>query len=312
MILPRVIRGAVNGVPEKVRFATESAGGSASFIRTLSRTTRGQRFDLVICGHINLLPLTRFGARDPLLFVYGVEAWRPPRRRHITSFANVRGVASISDVTLRRFLDWSHVQKPSFIVPNAIRAEQYGLRPRPRALAERLGVGDRRVLLSVGRLDAGERYKGFEEVMEALPAFPEAVYVVAGDGNDRERLLQKARDLGVADRVLFTGFFAEEEKADLYALADVYVMPSRGEGFGFVFLEAMACGVPVIAGKHDGGREALRDGALGIVVDPCSPAEIIAAIREALTRPKTIPAGLDYFAYPHFAARVHAMIDALR
>jgi phosphatidylinositol alpha-1,6-mannosyltransferase len=312
VVLPRVIRNVVEGVPANVRFVAESAGGSASYVRTLSRITRAERFDLVVCGHINLLPLTRFGARNPLLFVYGFEAWRPPKRRHITSFANVRGVVSISQVTLERFLDWSHMQARCFILPNAIRAQQYGIRPRPQALAERLGIGNRRVLLGVGRLATGERYKGFEEVMEVLPAIDDAVFVIAGDGDDRPRLEQRARSLGVADRVLFTGLFPEEEKNDLYALADTFVMPSRGEGFGFVFLEALASGLPVIAGKHDGGREALRNGMLGIVVDETNPAEIAAAIRESLARSKGIPEGLSYFAFGEFAARVHAIINALR
>jgi glycosyltransferase involved in cell wall biosynthesis len=116
---------------------------------------------------------------------------------------------------------------------------------------------------------------------------------------------------GVADRVIFTGIFDEREKADLYALADVFVMPSRGEGFGFVFLEAMASGVPVIASKHDGGREALLGGKLGALVDPSNPAEIRAAIEDALaTRSRKVPEGLDYFAFERFAERVHAIVRA--
>jgi glycosyltransferase involved in cell wall biosynthesis len=89
-------------------------------------------------------------------------------------------------------------------------------------------------------------------------------------------------------------------------------MPSRGEGFGFVFLEAMASGVPVIASKHDGGREAIRNGALGILVDASNPAEIFAAIRETLAHgERRIPEGLDYFSFPNFVARVHAIIDGI-
>jgi glycosyltransferase involved in cell wall biosynthesis len=99
----------------------------------------------------------------------------------------------------------------------------------------------------------------------------------------------------------------------IYALADAYVMPSRGEGFGFVLLEAMASGVPVIASKADGGREAVRDGALGLLVDPASPAEIRAALVEILDRPpeRRIPAGLDYFAYDRFVKRTHAIVDPM-
>jgi glycosyltransferase involved in cell wall biosynthesis len=89
-------------------------------------------------------------------------------------------------------------------------------------------------------------------------------------------------------------------------------MPSRGEGFGFVFLEAMACGVPVIASKLDGGREAVLHGELGLLVDPTNPAEIRAAIVEQLARgERAIPAGLEYFAYEMFVERVRGIVDAL-
>jgi len=167
------------------------------------------------------------------------------------------------------------------------------------------------VLLTVGRLDAAERSKGFDEVLEVMRELPEdVVYVIAGGGNDFERLQKKAVDLGVASRVHFTGLFDEREKPDLYNLADVYVMPSRGEGFGFVFLEAMACGVPVIGSKIDGGREALRNGELGLLVDPTNSAEIRDAILTQLGRGKReIPEGLEYFAFERFVERVSAIVD---
>ena len=79
---------------------------------------------------------------------------------------------------------------------------------------------------------------------------------------------------GLSDRVVFAGFIPEAEKADHYRLADAYVMPGRGEGFGFVFLEAMACGIPVVGSRLDGSREALRQGDLGILVDPDRPDDI--------------------------------------
>jgi glycosyltransferase involved in cell wall biosynthesis len=143
---------------------------------------------------------------------------------------------------------------------------------------------------------------------------PAIVYVIAGSGGDVPRLQQKAHDLGISASVRFTGFVSEEEKPDLYNLADVYLMPSRGEGFGFVFLEAMACGLPVIASTLDGGREALRGGQLGQLVDPTSPAEIRTTIIDALAagRPKEIPDGLDFFSYANFEKRTHAIIETMR
>jgi glycosyltransferase involved in cell wall biosynthesis len=155
---------------------------------------------------------------------------------------------------------------------------------------------------------------GFDEVMDALPSLardiPALVYLLVGDGTDRERLERKARELGVADRVRFTGRIAESEKADHYRLADAYVMPSRGEGFGFVLLEAMACGVPTVASRLDGGREAVRDGMLGILVDPSDPEDVKRGIREALARGRgEPPAGLDFFSFDNFASRTRRLVD---
>jgi glycosyltransferase involved in cell wall biosynthesis len=102
----------------------------------------------------------------------------------------------------------------------------------------------------------------------------------------------------------------EADKAAYYRLADAYVMPSRKEGFGFVFLEAMACGIPVIASRTDGSREAVRDGLLGALVDPDQPAELHQAIREALRKPRgVIPEGLAYFSFENFTRRVRELVD---
>jgi glycosyltransferase involved in cell wall biosynthesis len=247
-----------------------------------------------------------------VLFVYGIEAWKPLRTLSNRLARNVRAAVSISDITLDRFLGWSGFGGPSFILPNSIRAEWYGMRPRNRELAARYHLENKRVLMTLGRVEAAERYKGFDEVLEIMPELEDDIaYVIAGGGNDVPRLQRKAAALGVAERVVFTGLLPEHEKADLYNLADVYVMPSRGEGFGFVLLEAMACGVPVIASRLDGGREAVRGGALGQLVDPTNPAEIRAAIADAIGGEKRIPEGLDYFSFANFEQRTHAIVDAL-
>lgn len=81
----------------------------------------------------------------------------------------------------------------------------------------------------------------------------------------------------MTERVIFAGRIAEKEKAEHYRLADVYVMPSSGEGFGIVYLEALACGIPVIGSKIDGSRDALREGQLGLLVNPTGPAELRAS-----------------------------------
>ncbi len=310
VILPRLIRNVVEPVPEGVTFVEAAARSHLAYARELNRATRRTRFDLVICSHLNLLPLARIATKDPLLITYGIEAWRPRRRSANAVLHHCRGIVAISEITRSRLVSWSKYAGPTFVLPNAVRPDRYGIRPKRRDLIERYKLEGKRVVLTLGRIDWSERYKGFDEILEILSTLPDdVVYLIAGGGSDVQRLQRKAIDLGVGARVRFTGLFAEEEKADIYSLADVYAMPSRGEGFGFVLLEAMASGVPVIASKHDGGREAVLDGQLGALVDPSNPAEIRAAIEDALEiGEKKVPEGLEYFDFERFTDRVHAIV----
>ena len=109
-------------------------------------------------------------------------------------------------------------------------------------------------------------------MIRALPRIladhPETIYLIVGDGDDRPRLEALSAEIGVADKVRFVGSARAEELPDYFRLADVFVMPSTGEGFGIAFLEAMASGIPVIGGNQDGSLDPLGDGTLGIAVDP--------------------------------------------
>ena len=126
------------------------------------------------------------------------------------------------------------------------------------------------MLLTVGRMDARERYKGHDRVIEALPqlvaAGHDVIYVVVGEGDDVDRLKVSAVEAGVADRVRFIGAVGRETLVDAYRMADLFVMPSTGEGFGIAFLEAMACGTPALGLAIAGAADALADGELGTVV----------------------------------------------
>jgi phosphatidylinositol alpha-1,6-mannosyltransferase len=316
VVVPRLIVRDPEPAPPNVTFVASAARGRAAYVAALVSAARHGRFDLVICGHVNLLPLARLTGQAPLLVTHGIEAWKPLRGLSNRLVGGIRALVSVSALTRDRFLSWSRFAGPAFVLPNAVRAEKYGIRPRRNDLAQRYGLGTRRALLTLGRIVGTERYKGFDEVVEVMPellrAHPDLAYIVAGGGNDLQRLEAKARALGVGDSVVFTGFVPEGDKADLYNLANLYVMPSRGEGFGFVFLEAMASGIPVIGSKHDGGREALLDGRLGTLVDSSNPAEVRAAIEDALDGgERRIPEALAYFAYERFEERVHGIVEAV-
>ena len=157
---------------------------------------------------------------------------------------------------------------------------------------ERLGLRGRRVLLTVARLVPR---KGIDVVLAGLPALaardPGLVYLVAGTGPDRPRLERLAAELGVSDRVRFLGAVGDDALPGLYAAADLFVLPAREEprqdvgGFGIVYCEAAATGLPVVAGASGGIADAVRDGETGILVPPEDPATLTAAIERILYDP---------------------------
>jgi phosphatidyl-myo-inositol dimannoside synthase len=155
------------------------------------------------------------------------------------------------------------------------------------------GLKAQKVLLSVGRLDARERYKGQDRVIRLLPALRErlgdVVYLIAGDGDDRPRLEALSRDCGVAEHVCFLGQVSDADLPDLYRAADLFVLPSTGEGFGIVFLEAMASGTPALGLAVMGAVDALADGELGDAVDE---AGLFEAVVRRLQLPRRDPAAL--------------------
>ena len=163
------------------------------------------------------------------------------------------------------------------------------------------------MILTLARLSASERSKGVDEVIDVMARLirkmPDVAYLVVGEGTDKARLQEKVADLGLSGHVVFAGYVAESEKANHFRLADAYVMPSREEGFGIVFLEAMACGIPVIGSKTDGGREALRGGMLGQLVDPANLSELETAIQTAVQATKRVPEGLEFFSFENFERR---------
>jgi phosphatidylinositol alpha-1,6-mannosyltransferase len=319
--VPRRMSAAPETLPPKITYHPEGLSGQVSYIKAVIRLLKeDSQFDLVFCGHLKLLPvayLAKLITRAPLfLIIYGIDAWNPVRNG-ITKYLlpNIDFLVSISEITKQKFLQWSRLTKVKyFLLPNAVNQKNYEVGDKSKKLVARYGLGGKTVVMTLGRLAATEQYKGFDEILELLPALakqiPSITYLIVGDGNDRPRLEAKARSLGVEDRVVFAGFIPEAEKADHYRLADAFVMPGRGEGFGFVFLEALACGIPVVGSTLDGSREALREGALGILVDPRRPDDILAGILEALKRPRgVIPEGLDYFSFENFEKRCHQILQ---
>lgn len=318
--IPRYVPYPIGDLPPKLVYLVDGLEGKVNYIRTVLKKSSLGRFDLVICGHINLLPLAwlvSIKSHIPLaLMVYGIDVWQPHKSILVRTFLRqVDAIWSISEFTRDKMAAWARVSFDRFhTLPNAIDLDHYGMAPKDATLVARYGLCGRKVMMILARLVGYERFKGVDALLEIMPDLlmrePELVFLVAGDGNDRSRLEEKAKALGVSDRVVFVGYVSESEKAAHFRLVDAFVMPGRKEGFGFVYLEAMACGVPVVASCLDGSREAVRFGLLGQMVSPDDRTALMAAIIRALNNEKGIPQGLDYFSFANFQSRLQALVVA--
>jgi phosphatidyl-myo-inositol dimannoside synthase len=321
-VLPRLIRQAPEMLPPRIELLEKAANSRMRYVSELVRVLiKRRRYDVVLCGHIYLLPLAVMASfilgTKQVLLIYGVDAWSPTRRLSDRLVARTDLVISISHFTKQRFLSWSTVRNNQVrLLPNAIHLEEYGVGEKPHYLERRYGLEGKKVLMTLGRLLQSEQQKGIDEILEILPALlaeeSNLNYLIVGDGDDKQRLERKAASLGLSKHVVFAGRVPEAEKADHYRVADVFVMAGRQEGFGFVFLEAMASGIPVVASSLDGSREAVLDGELGELANPDDREALKTAIRRALRRPRQIPAGLAFFSYENFRERLRDIISSLR
>ena len=205
VVVPRQQRFAATGIPVKVRQVQEALGGKGRYVRAALRATRS-RYNLLICGHVNLLPLgvlLNLKLRAPLaLMVYGIDAWNPPNPMARYWLRAVDAVWSISGITRDRMNVWAKLPDAKYrLLPNAIHLGRYSMAEKRNDLVERYGLEDSKVIMTLARLPGIERYKGVDEVLQAMPALvhaePTLKYLVAGDGEDRPRLEGKAAALGL-------------------------------------------------------------------------------------------------------------------
>ena len=241
-VLPRMIPELIREqIPELVVYDRTAARGKAAFVsRLVAHAWRDRRVDLVICGHIHLLPaawlLARLRGARLALIIHGIEAWTPSRKRLANWLAHrVDAFIAVSKYSAERFIQWSkRSMDRAFILPNCVDLDRFRPQHRDARLVERYGLQSSKVILTVGRLASTERYKGFDQVIELMPQLikrlPNIKYLIVGDGDDRSRLEEKVEALGLSNCVIFAGYIPESEKVAHYNLADVYVMPSTRRG----------------------------------------------------------------------------------
>ena len=208
---------------------------------------------------------------------HGIEVWDlVPGPRH-WALSRLHRLLPVSRFTAERLrLQLGRSCPALCVLPNTVDDHRFNPGPRPQQLLQRYGLSpEQPLIMSCSRLSRADVYKNIDLLIEALPALmpqrPDLRLLIAGTGADQSRLQHLAKQLGVAAHVIFTGRLHDAELADHYRLASVFALPSTGEGFGIVFLEALACGCPVLAGNRDGSVDPLADGRFGLLVDPHLP-----------------------------------------
>jgi glycosyltransferase involved in cell wall biosynthesis len=243
--------------------------------------------DVILYGHLLLLPLAwvarRLSPRSRnLLIVHGWEVWIEPFRTRVPRWERfavrswIDQVVSVSRFTAERMGAAYGLPASRFrLLPNAVDLPLQA--PEPQS-----GHWDGPRFLTVTRLKLKDRYKGCDKVIRAMPRIlaevPTARYDLVGEGPLRPELEQLAVQVGVRDHIRFHGYVDDKELARIYEEARLLVMPSTGEGFGIVFLEAWKHGLPVVVGNQDASAEVVTHGVNGLCVDPGSVDEIAQAV----------------------------------
>lgn len=249
--------------------------------------------DIVVFGHVNLLKTLDFlkqraGVRY-IAWLYGLEIWGHQAKRWASYLNRLDKAVAISRYTANAAAEGC-VTVPVVVIPCCVDVEQFT--PGPSSQEIRRGE-----ILICGRMSSSERYKGHELLFRCLPIVQERLAIpvtlrVVGSGDDLERLRRLARELGVSDRVTFMGRVSLADLVDTYRRCGVFCMPSlversdvdfwTGEGFGIVYIEAQACGRPVVASTDGGAPETLLPGTTGLLANPRDPANVAESISRIL------------------------------
>ena len=309
-VLSLLNRGISHEIPGSFRILGTVAEQTTvlSKLRFVGKAMRLARndFDLVICNHVGMaqaaLLIHELYGKPFWIVCHGWEVWgRLPHMKRV-ALRKADLLLPISRFTASNLTDKKGIESAKIqILYNAIADDFVHLlvcensHQVPRAMGQ---MGDAQILLSVGNLSQGLEYKGFDLVIRALPRIlheaSEVRYVIVGTGPGRDILRRLAEQLGVAERVMFTGELSDAELASCYQACDVFVLPSgasdpkggwHGEGFGRVYAEASLAGKPVVASLVGGAPEAVLDGKTGLLVNPGSPEEVAQAVTTLLKQP---------------------------
>lgn len=243
----------------------------------------GLSADLIILTHINLSAIAwMIYLLNPKcriwLVAHGVEVWRPLKLWKKSIWNICERIICVSRFTQDKVIALHQASTARCVIVNNMLDPFLSLPAsfdKPVHLLKRFQVKTtQKVIFTLTRIRASEQFKGYDQVIKVLGRLrkkgKDIKYILAGpyDEAEKRRILQLVTDHGLTDNFLLAGYIDEQELADHFLLADVFVLPSKKEGFGIVFIEAMAFGLPVICGNADGSIDAVRNPQMGTAVDP--------------------------------------------
>jgi len=301
---------------EKLRHVIGCRRSKLNFIRHV--LTLGRHSDVLICGHLHQLAVARLArCFNPrlryMLVAHGIEVWRPYSILERWALRGADRILCVSEYSRRQLLRfYPELDAPRLVViPNTLDPQL-----EPAALSNTSNRIDSRHprILSVGRLTTADTYKGFDTLIEVMPhiiaEFPDASLRIVGDGDDKPRLQNLAHRLGVTAAVHFTGRITDTELQQEYQVCDLFALPSRKEGFGLVYLEAMICGKPCVGARAGGAPEVIND-TVGALADYGNIPALAAAIADVVRHPRdseVVRRHAESFAFPVFTQRLAAVL----
>lgn len=277
-----------------------------------------RRADVLVCGHLHHLAIARLAqCFNPRLrydlVAHGIEVWRPYSGLERRALLGAHRIFCVSEYTRRQLLRF-HPRLSAerlVVVPNTL--DPYFAETQNPPFAGSVFAAPR--ILTVSRLTAADNYKGVDTLIEALPLvrrdYPLARLRVVGRGDDLPRLRALAVTMGVGPAVDFTGAIDDETLRAEYETCDLFALPSRKEGFGLVFLEAMTHGKPCIGARAGGVPEVIND-TVGQLVEYGNIPDLATAVTDLVRHPRDseiVRRHAASFAFPVFQRRLTAALN---
>ena len=248
------------------------------------------KYDYMVCGHLNFVILGLLGLKifklNYSVSLYGIEAIAVKKTIHRIGIVNSNKIIVISEYTKKLISSQFKLdEKNFFMLKSSVDENLFNINYNESTKSE-LGIKENEIfLLTLSRISNLEE-KGHHRILLALKSllniYPNIKYVISGPGFDTRISCVLERFPILKDSVIFTGQVSESEKIKLYNACDFFILLSKNEGFGIVFIEALSCGANVIASDGYGCREALYEGDLGILVDPDNIDLIAKALEDAI------------------------------